>query len=78
MTIDERNPMTAITPGPGLECVECSEITPVNRAAHGDPCPACGSDATSAVRIESCPVGPDCTDDNHHFGVDAHVVEVDQ
>lgn len=67
-----------LTPGPGLECVECGEITPVNRATDGDPCPACESEATTAVRIESCALGEDCTDDNHHFGVDAHVIAADQ
>lgn len=67
----------ATSPSKALECAECSQITANANARDFDECPQCESDATTAVLISPCPTpDEDCGDEDHHFGLDAHVTPV--
>lgn len=60
----------------GLECADCGGVTPQSNPSEFDECPKCTSDNTTVVVISDCPIGEDCTDDDHHFGLGKHVSEV--
>lgn len=64
-----------------LECLGCSTVSdPYETVADFDECPECGGTETVVVYRVPCPA-PDpgeCTDDDHHYGIGQHVVEIDR
>lgn len=73
--------MSNVTPGPALSCEGCDTVTAAGELgrdpADFDECPACGSDMTVTVRVEPCPdPSGECSADEHHFGIGAHVIDV--
>ena len=63
------------------QCFECSQVTPVpagRLADDFDSCPVCNSDNTMIVHLEPCPDPDNCAADNHDYGLDLHVIELDR
>lgn len=64
------NKITA--PSEGVSCHDCGEDYP-----DATECPVNDHHDVAKARFEPCSLGDACNDDTHHYGLDAHVEQID-
>ncbi len=69
-------------PGFYTHCLECDDYeilaeAPTDSSEVPQICEGCFSEAVQAVEVTACELGPTCTSDHHHHGLDVHVEELD-